>query len=345
VLDAGRVRGMLLGGALGDALGGPVEFLPMRLIRKKFGPDGITAPVPAADGLAEITDDTQLTLFTLEGLLDAHRAGLPVDRTRLAVHAAYLRWLWTQREEVPGVRLTGRLVELERLRFPRAPGNTCLTALRASARTGPAAVDRPINTSKGCGAVLRAAPCGLWPGDAAEVFRLGADTGALTHSHPSGFLAAGAFAVVVRELSHGRDLLAAIGAARGILVTWPEHDEVLSRVDGAVALAAPRRRPLRRPLPAPRLSPEELRGRLGEGWTAEEALGIALYAALAARDFADGVRLAVNHAGDSDSTGAMAGNLLGAQLTAAALPEDWLARLELRAEITALADQAADVLP
>jgi len=49
------------------------------------------------------------------------------------------------------------------------------------------------------------------------------------------------------------------------------------------------------------------------------------------------VLLAVNHSGDSDSTGAITGNLLGLMLGVGAIPEKWLAELELRAEIEAMA--------
>jgi ADP-ribosylglycohydrolase len=74
--------------------------------------------------------------------------------------------------------------------------------------------------------------------------------------------------------------------------------------------------------------------RLGEGWVGEEALAIGIYCALVAgTDFAYGVRLAVNHDGDSDSTGAIAGNILGALLGSQSIPAEWLARLELRAVI------------
>jgi ADP-ribosyl-[dinitrogen reductase] hydrolase len=67
---------------------------------------------------------------------------------------------------------------------------------------------------------------------------------------------------------------------------------------------------------------------LGEGWVGEEALGIALICALTAVDFADGVRMAVNHSGDSDSTGAICGAILETQLGRDAIPERWLRDLE-----------------
>ena len=85
-------------------------------------------------------------------------------------------------------------------------------------------------------------------------------------------------------------------------------------------------------------SPETVES-LGQGWVAEEALAIAVYCALVSpNDFASGVRLAVNHSGDSDSTGAIAGNILGAKLGVGAIPDHWLSVLELRAELEVLAE-------
>jgi ADP-ribosylglycohydrolase len=78
--------------------------------------------------------------------------------------------------------------------------------------------------------------------------------------------------------------------------------------------------------------------RLGQGWVAEEALAISVYCALVARSFRHGVILAVNHDGDSDSTGSIVGNLLGAMHGVKAIPAEWLEALELRDVITELAD-------
>ena len=83
-------------------------------------------------------------------------------------------------------------------------------------------------------------------------------------------------------------------------------------------------------------SPEQLES-LGAGWVAEEALAIAVCCALAAKDFRDGVLLAVNHSGDSDSTGSIAGNLLGVQFGVNTIPHTWLEKLELRDAIERLA--------
>jgi ADP-ribosylglycohydrolase len=76
-------------------------------------------------------------------------------------------------------------------------------------------------------------------------------------------------------------------------------------------------------------SPEAIES-LGGGWTGEEALAISLYCALVSgNDFAKGTRLAVNHSGDSDSTGSITGNILGALLGERAIPDEWLDQLEL----------------
>jgi ADP-ribosylglycohydrolase len=84
-------------------------------------------------------------------------------------------------------------------------------------------------------------------------------------------------------------------------------------------------------------SPHQV-AKLGEGWVAEEALAISVYCALVARDFEEGVTLAVNHSGDSDSTGAITGNLLGASLGVDAIPGRWKKPLELKRVINSLAD-------
>src|SRR5260370_13160851 len=77
-------RGCLLGGAVGDALGGPVEFLDLEEIVKVYGEQGIRDYAPAYGKLGAITDDTQMTLFTAEAVLSAHvTAGLHRQEARL----------------------------------------------------------------------------------------------------------------------------------------------------------------------------------------------------------------------------------------------------------------------
>jgi ADP-ribosylglycohydrolase len=172
---------------------------------------------------------------------------------------------------------------------------------------------------------MRVAPVGL--ARLADPFRAACELAALTHGHPTGFLAAGFLAQLVAELAAGAGLAEGCARASRRLAREPGHEETLAAVDDALALAA-----------AVRPAPEAVET-LGGGWVAEEALAIGLYCALTARDLEHGLVLAVNHSGDSDSTGSIAGNLLGLLAGEEAVPARWLAALELREAIAGVADQ------
>jgi ADP-ribosylglycohydrolase len=307
-------------------------------IRAEFGPAGITDLAPAYGRVGAITDDTQMTLFTAEGLLraDARWRGRGICHVPSVVRHAYLRWLYTQRYSSPAIDdfsegrsswPDGWLVGLEPLHDRRAPGNTCLSALREAAL---GSIEKPLNDSKGCGTVMRIAPVGLFVSPPRR-FDLGCEIGALTHGHPSGYLAAGFLASLIGRLLDGDPIEAALDAATAELIRRPGHEECLLAIQSARRLAL-----------AAESTAEKLES-LGEGWVAEEALAMSIYCALVAEDFRHGVTLAVNHGGDSDSTGAITGNILGVLQQAGDLPLEWLAELELRDEIEQLAaDLAAD---
>ena len=294
-------RKTLLAGACGDALGGPVEFMHEAEIRARFGKDGIRdyAPAYGHPGGA-ITDDTQMTLFTVDGLLKGDLPG------------AYDDWLRTQEgRDVSGAAFP--VLRNPDLQSRRAPGNTCLSALRDLGRNGRAVE----NDSKGCGGVMRAAPVGLLYKDAETAFRIGCESARITHLHPDGWLPAGALAMTVALLVHGEATM------RGAL------ERTLVRLEGEWSEAGTTRL-LRGAIAA--------EGNLGEGWCGDEAFALAAYAALYAPNLEEAIVLAVNHGGDSDSTGAIAGNLVGADPSSSEIPERWLATLEMREGIETLAD-------
>lgn len=334
-----RFHGCLLGGAVGDALGAPVEFLKRAEILRAFGSGGIRDMAPAYGRIGAITDDTQMAAFTAEGLLRAHarptngRSAHPPS----VLARAYLRWLYTQGESHPLQQgaLDGWLIRQADLHAWRAPGNTCLDALRALRDIGQPA----CNHSKGCGGIMRVAPVGMFfaakAGDAADTaapdrlracFDLGCEAAGLTHGHVTGQLSAGAYAALIFCALTDRDLDAAIDAVLALLETRAGHEET------ATALRRARESADREPA-----SPDAL-ARLGGGWVAEEALAIGVYCALSTQRFEEGVVLAVNHSGDSDSTGLLTGHLLGAVQGLSAIPERWLAPLELRDVLEQLAD-------
>lgn len=313
-----RFRGCLLGGAVGDALGAAVEFDSLDEIRDRFGSSGLADYAPAYGRLGAITDDTQMTLFTAEGML---REAGPAERVQ-AIYQSYLGWLYTQEHDIdapPGNKAEkpdGWLVDVPELNEPRAAGLTCLSALQ-SGRMGTTA--EPLNDSKGCGGVMRSAPIGLI-GD--DPFGLGRDAAAITHGHAAGYLSSGVAALVIGNIVKGLGLAEAIeDAVYRELPTHAEFDETFAALDRAIKLAKDKT-----VVHGPKIVEA-----IGEGWVGEEALAIALYCSMVhENDFRQGVLLAVNHSGDSDSTGAITGNILGALLGIDAIPRSWLKDLEIK---------------
>ena len=305
-----KFRGCLLGGAIGDALGYPVEFWDDDIIRDHFGDVGIATLSQAAahDGtpLALISDDTQMTLFTVDGLIDGLNSKGKPDRD--AMHDAYMEWLATQTGEQPSAPRMP-MFQVEALHHRRAPGNTCLSALMSGQI---ATMERPVNHSKGCGGVMRVAPVGLLPLSGHDVAMAGAEAAALTHGHPMGFLSAALLALIVHEATYSdcESLAACVANANLQMRRLFSHSgELCDGVDRAMALAAQED-----------IDELEALYSLGRGWVGDEALYIAVFCALRyADDFAGAIRTAVNHEGDSDSTGAIAGNILGAWLGQKAL--------------------------
>jgi ADP-ribosylglycohydrolase len=312
-----HVLGCLLGGAIGDAFGYEVEFDRWQNIKAKFGADGITHPV-AHDGKVVVSDDTQMTLFTLEGMTQSRAALARQDVPAMvdAIRLAYLDWLHTQGDGDRRWKVVGRIANDSRLWQRRAPGTTCIGALRAGGRGSP---EKPLNDSKGCGGVMRVAPLGLLRDfEPAKLAELAARAAALTHGHPSGYLSAAAMAVIVRLSLDDSDLAANAETARDIVSKWKGSGETVAKIDGALVAARAGNKRHRETIKS-----------LGEGWVGEEELAIGLYSALVGRSFPEVLSIAANHDGDSDSTASIAGQLYGAANGLADLPNQWVRELDI----------------
>ena len=317
-----RVAGCLLGGACGDALGAPLEFLDSAAVRE-LEPSWIASMMPAyrRKGGA-ITDDTQMTLFSAEALIEIASKGTLDAAERLQTVAdAYLRWYETQTRRHR--RSDTGLLSHKELFKQRAPGHTCMTALRKLAYDGDL---RARNNSKGCGTVMRAAPFGL-----VDEVELAGPASDLTHGHPTASGSSLALAKMINQLVLGSDLPAAVDAVVNELqaVNSPAQRETVEMLQIAVRLAED----------GP--PSQNMVESLGGGWVAEEALAIAVLCALAGDGWEDTLVRAVAHGGDSDSTGAIAGNLLGAALGPSEIPSSWLDKLEARSVIEKTANLLA----
>lgn len=337
-----QVRGCILGGAVGDALGYPVEFLSYEQIRMKYGSRGITGYDLDENGLAEISDDTQMTLFTATGLLFASTrahthgvCGYPDYYARMH----YIDWLATQTGGHQGGYGGSWLGWEKRMYVRRAPGNTCMDALEIIRRGGTVE-----NGSKGCGGVMRVAPAAVFndycENSEGQIATLAAKLAGITHKHPLGSLPAAALAMIIRRIVLEKcpanfNCLAGLvqKVATDVLHTridfensstyyeeWPQESEKLTAL---------LRRTVQTALEP--ISDQEAIQSLGEGWTADEALAIALLCVLRHPDsFEDAVIAAVNHDGDSDSTGAICGNIMGVIVGEKGIPSRFLERLEIK---------------
>jgi ADP-ribosyl-[dinitrogen reductase] hydrolase len=264
-----KALAVLLGGAIGDAFGYEIEFDSISKIRKRFGQSGITEPI-FHSGKLIVSDDTQMTLFTLEGLLQVlGKEGFSVSSCVDSIRLAYLDWLETQR----GAKGKGWLAAQPEMHAAQAPGNTCMSALGAG---GKGSISRPINDSKGCGGVMRVAPIGLVSKrlNPEQTFQLAAEAAACTHGHPSGYLSAGTMAAMVRFLAEGAALSRAAEQSLAILRSYDRNEETEAAIKKAIALA--------RQSSGNWAAAVET---LGGGWVGEEALAIGLYAALSAGNF------------------------------------------------------------
>ncbi|MER5309868.1 ADP-ribosylglycohydrolase family protein [Streptomyces sp. NPDC002773] len=324
-----RVRGCLLGGALGDALGAGVDGLTLEAIRDAHGPDGLTEPAPAFGRPGAVTAATQMGLFTVDGLIRAQvRRDTGVWHPPTDVHRAHLRWAATQRDWGPDERRkdNGWLAREEWLYARRNPPRACLTGLGDDIL---GTLDKPKNPQAAdSGALVRSAPFGLLVGwEPQLVCQLAVECAVQTHGAPAAGLASGAFAVTVHGLARGGSVEAAVDRALELLAARPGHEpvtEALGRALGAVREGAP--------------NPERVAALGADEDRAEGQLAAAVYCALVGEDVRHGLRLAVNHDGPSAVTGTLTGALLGALHGETALPPAWLAELEGRATLLELAD-------
>jgi len=338
-----RIRGSLIGGAIGDALGYPVEFIySFEGIQARYGERGITRldtkqfwlEDGEQSGKAVVSDDTQMTLFTANGLLNAKRQKIGM---KYGICLAYIEWYLTQIGKKSGKYKDCWVSRVPELNHRRAPGNTCMTSLSDIYRG-----KDPINNSKGCGGVMRVAPISLYAAvdgrmDILDADKLAGEAAEITHQHPLGFIPAALMSHVIYRLALDENptregmaeyIREGLEKLKDLFPQYhSENLEMIRMAQAAIDLSSNDGTDL-----------ENIKT-LGEGWTGEEALAIALYCALKHFDsFEDAMIASVNHGGDSDSTGAVTGNILGAALGYEAIPQFFKDDVELHDVILHMAD-------
>jgi len=339
-----RSLGCILGGAIGDAMGYPVEFKDILKIKQMYGPSGITEP-EEFDGRYRFSDDTQMTVLTAYGLLFAesrlYSHGLmshPMDYT----WPAYRRWAVTQGvhidlqdDHIPWV------LEYDSMKARRAPGSTCLESIGNNSQR--CVKEKLVNFSKGCGGLMRAAPAPIWSwknmNEPDMSMDLAADVAAATHSHPLGWLTAAFLGSLIHHIldrvALEDSVLLAVNDCRKKYEEEKYLDEMLALVDKAITLAGSD------------VSDEKGMASLGEGWIAEETLALAIFACLRhPDDFGAAIRTAVNITGDSDSVGSVVGNIMGAYLGVDAVRKAFdIRKLEDHGMLEEIATDLASICP
>ena len=338
-----RIRGSLVGGAIGDALGYPVEFIySFEEIQARYGERGITRldikqhwlEDAEQAGKAVVSDDTQMTLFTANGLLNAKKQGILL---KYGICRAYIEWYLTQIGKKSPKYRDCWISNVPELNHRRAPGNTCMSSLDDIYRG-----KDPMNNSKGCGGVMRIAPIPLYATvqdrmSIEEADHLAGDAAEITHQHPLGYISAALMSHVIYRLALDieptqdgmkRYIMEGVAEMRNQYKAYHNDVERMAELaERAIFLLDNGKTDL------------ENIGCLGEGWTGEEALAIALFCSLKHFDsFEDAMIAAVNHGGDSDSTGAVTGNILGAAIGYEAIPQFYKDDLEMHDLILHMAD-------
>lgn len=329
-----RIRGSLIGGAAGDALGYPVEFMGSGEILVRYGGEGITRFELDHSGFALVSDDTQMTLFTANGLLNARKQGISL---KYGIARAYIEWYLTQTGQRSPNFKECWISDIPELNHRRAPGTTCMSSLSDLYRGRD-----PYNNSKGCGGVMRIAPIPLYAAvngrmTVQEAALLAGDAAEITHQHPLGFIPAALAGYIIYHLALDekptRQLLEKYihDGMFSIATLYPQHAAAVKYMgelcDKAVSLANGT---------GPDMANVES---IGGGWVGDEALAIALYCAVRHFDnFEKAMIAAVNHSGDSDSTGAVCGNIFGAAIGYEAIPQFFKDDLEMHDLILHIAD-------
>lgn len=320
------IRGSLMAGAAGDALGYPVEFMSRNAILARYGDKGITEFKLDSDGNALVSDDTQMTLFTANGMLmgltRGYMRGIGGD-PKDYVDGAYIDWYYTQtvnkKSERDDFHYTW-LRDLPELAHRRAPGITCLNACESLL------AHRDVeNNSKGCGGIMRVAPMGLFDASfnvmegsgfyqkTVYLAEAGAHIARVTHLHPLGYLPAALMTLLLSRIvpltpdEVKESIIDIVNDGLDVMMNmygndYAKYKEYLRTLTlKAVNLAHSN------------ISDIQAIMQLGEGWTAEEAWAISLYCVIRHIDnMKEAIIAAVNHDGDSDSTGSITGNIMGA---------------------------------
>ena len=315
-IDREHFRGTILGGASADAQAYNLK----------------------SDGLDLISDNTQMAVFTVDGLIwaleKAKRKG--VYAYIPCLFYAYHKWYYTQTGSVADKSynfiLKGEILKWEELYARRGEGMTSMRALEGSLHNTYGTLKNRINNSKGCGGVMRVAPVGLcFFHDEKAAFRIGCESAALTHGHIGGIAPAGYIAAVVSLILQGYEIRNAAERALKLMECMPGHQDSSNIIKKAMELAQKD------------MDPKAAAKALGEGFIGEELVALVVYCVLKFNgNVKRTIEFAANYEGNSLSLASISGSVLGAYHGVSNIPFEWIKNLELLELLVYGADKLLD---
>jgi ADP-ribosyl-[dinitrogen reductase] hydrolase len=315
------IRAALLGLAVGDALGVPVEFLS-RVARRQDPVTGMRAFGTHRQPAGTWSDDSSLTFCLAETLArPTGRTAAPdlADFAQRSINWRYNAY-WTA---------TGETFDV---------GNATSTAIgRLQRGIAPTAAGPSSESDNGNGALMRILPLAfheIWQAENLDLNAAWALTEAVasvTHGHPRSTLGCFLYLLVARSLLLGRSPAAAFLQMRHLANPWLERGSM-----PAVGEAKYYRQWV--------LSgtlPDQPESAISSSGYVVDTLEAALWCLLEHDTYAATVLAAVNLGDDTDTTAAVAGGLAGLAYGEAAIPAEWLEVLARRVDIEDLAARLA----
>lgn len=338
-------RGCLLGLAIGDAMGYPVDTKTWPQIQEDYGPYGLMG-YDLRNGYAEVSSHTQIAAFSCNGLLLGQTRGQVYGKMAPFVRyvgLAQQEWAIGQRRyDQPG-RNRCWVFRVSELRHRHCTDTRMVETLN---RGKLGSLEAPVNKYDTPAALASAVAAGIFAGSGKlkpfEYDRLGAESVALTHGHPLAFLPGAVVAHLIGSCLHQPEkplkmlVKQSLRALQQQFVRqYPrEVSQITALVEQAVSLAEER-------LTQPVRAMEKLKCDTGA-----EVLAGAVYAALLCEDdFDNAMVIAVNHSGRSAAVSTIAGAILGARLGEDALPEFYMDGLYIADALRELADDLVQGCP
>lgn len=315
-INKANYRGCLLGGAVGDA--------------KAYG--------IRENNRDLISDNTQLTTFTVDGLIwaDDRAVNKGVYAYIPCLFYSYQKWYYTQTGSLAdkgyAFILDGEILNWEELFARRGQGMTSMTALSGSIHNKFGTFKNRINNSKGCGSITRSAPIGLYfCKNEVSAFSIACESAALTHGHIDAMLSTGYFAYIISGIVQGGEIKDVCMEGLAQLKQVEGHENCYEKIKKAILLSNDDMKVI------------DAMHEIGTGNTAEEAMALAVYLSIKYEDnFEGAIVTATKYDGNKDSLGAICGNIMGTYLGDYDIPYKWIQKLELSELMIYGADKILD---